>query len=202
MRRLLTAIFWLPACLATIALSIVFYNYRAEFLLKQVQAVENIKKAASLEIFKSLPSVLGFSVASAKANDQAINIVRQYYKKYKSPMRGTAKALVETCREYNIDPFLIVAIAQCETNLGKKSPEDCYNPFGLGVYAKKKICFDSWEQSYQTMVKTLRKRYFDQGLTTPEQIMTKYCPASIEKADGHWAKCVNRFKKEVENINL
>ena len=202
MKRLLTAIFWLPVCLITIIGSIIFYNYRSEFLLKQTYALQNIKNAANSGILKLLPNVLGLSVASAKANDQAIKIIHQYYKKYKSPMRGTAEALVEICRENDIDPFLIVAIAQCETNLGKKSPEDCYNPFGLGIYGKKKICFDSWEQSYQTMVKTLRKRYFDKGLTTPEQIMVKYCPASIEKADGHWAKCVNRFIKEVRDISL
>ena len=202
MRRLLTAILWLPACIITIGVSILFYNYRSEFLLEQNQVKEKIKGISNSQISTSIQKVLGLSVASAKANDPAIETVRQYYKKYKSPMRGTAEALVLTCREYDIDPFLIVAIAQCETNLGRKSPEDCYNPFGLGIYAKKRLCFDDWEQSYGTMVRTLRKRYLDQGLITPEEIMTKYNPTSILKADGHWAKCVNRFKKEIENTTL
>lgn len=117
-------------------------------------------------------------------------------------MIGTEENLVRISGKYGLDPFLIVAIAQCETNLGKKSPPGCNNPFGLGVYGKKKICFETWKQSYEVMSKTLRKRYFDQGLTTPEQIMTKYVPVSIEKADGHWAKCVNRILKDIKKTNL
>lgn len=202
MKRLLISIVWLPAMIVTLCASILFYRYRSDFLLNQAQAILDIKETASSQIYNSLPKVLGFSITSAKANDPAIEKIRQYFRKYKAPLRGTAGELVKICREYDIDPFLLVAIAQCETNLGRKSPEECYNPFGLGVYGKKKICFDDWEQSYQTMAKTLRKRYFDQGLITPEQIMTRYCPVSIEKADGHWAKCVNRFLKEAKNTNL
>ena len=111
-------------------------------------------------------------------------------------MKERAQILVKWAKEYNVDPFLILAIAQCETNLGKKSPENCFNAFGLGIYGDKKLCFENWDEGFRFIAKTLRHKYHDQGLNTPEEIMTKYCPASIEKADGHWAKCVNRFREE------
>lgn len=194
MKKLLMIFIWLPASLITLIASLSFYIYRYQYFTAQVKN-SNYSETAH-QLYNFFPKVLGFSI------DIKYEKVRRYLEKYKSPMRGTSQALVEAADIYDIDPFLIVAIAQCETNLGKKSPEDCFNPFGLGIYGKKKTCFENWEESYQTMAKTLRKKYFDLGLTTPEEIMEKYCPVSIEKSDGHWAKCVNRFKKDVEKIDL
>jgi len=191
MKRLLTLIIWFPATLITVGFSLSFYAYRYRFLKEKISHCET-----AYQIYSFLPKVLGFSI------DTDGEKVRRYLNKYKSPMRESSQSLIQAAKDYSVDPFLLVAIAQCETNLGKKSPQDCYNPFGLGIYGKKKVCFPHWEESYQLMAKTIRKKYLDQGLTTPEQIMERYCPVSIEKKDGHWAKCVNRFKKEVENIDL
>ena len=49
------------------------------------------------------------------------------------------------------------------------------------------------------MAKTLKEKYLDIGLVTPEEIMTKYCPRSLENG-GSWARCVNRFKKEAQSF--
>jgi hypothetical protein len=191
MKRLLVLSIWFPATLITLIISFSFYHYRYQLLKEKISKSEKIYQIATF-----LPRVLGL------ATDSTSQSVQYYLNRYQSPMRGTGESLVQAAREFEVDPFLILAIAQCETNLGKKSPEGCYNPFGLGIYGQKKICFTSWEESYQLMAKTLRKKYLDQGLTTPEQIMEKYCPVSLEEKDGHWAKCVNRFKKEAESINL
>lgn len=191
MKRLLTIIIWLPAVVITIFFSFLTYEYYSQCLLEEKEIT------ALFTPFKSfLPAVLGISV------DNQTEITAKYLKKYRSPMEKSASALVKSAKTYNIDPFLLVAIAQCESNLGKKTADNCFNPFGLGIYADKKLCFISWEESFEYMARILRQKYFNYGLTTPEQIMVKYCPASIENADGSWAKCVNRFMKEAGNTSL
>jgi len=194
MKRLLTLFIWFPAALLTIFISFLFYIYRLQDLYQQTQQIKSINAFT-----RFLPSVLGLS---ATPEDNTTESVKKYLNKYKSPMKESTPALVQWAREYDVDPFLILAIAQCETNLGKKSPENCFNAFGLGIYGDKKLCFEDWDDGFRFMAKTLRQKYHDQDLYTPEEIMEKYCPTSIEKSDGHWAKCVNRFHEEASNIGL
>lgn len=196
MKRLLLVFFWLPATLTTISVSLIFFNYRWKAGVKQIEAALNLEKLVPGKIYSALPEVLGLSTL-----DPTKNTIQEYLNKYRSPMRDTAKALAQTAQEFEVDPFLMLAIAQCETNLGRKSPEGCYNPFGLGIYGKRRLCFEDWEGSYFTMAKTLKTKYLDQGMRTPEEIMEKYCPASIEKAGGSWAKCVNRFYTQIQELH-
>ncbi len=43
----------------------------------------------------------------------------------------------------------------------------------------------------------LSHKYIDIGLDTPEKIMAKYTPPSLEKG-GPWAKGVNQFMSDLE----
>ena len=105
-----------------------------------------------------------------------------------------ADVLLQASNKYNVDYKLIVAIAQCESNLCKKSPEDSYNCWG---FENGDTHFLSWEQAFDQVAKTLKERYIDLGLTTPEQIMPKYAPPSVEKG-GPWAKCAKQFIDDME----
>ncbi len=194
MKKLLILIIWFPATIFTLVGSFLFYQYRFRFLKSKIQAFYQLEE--NYHSYSFIPQVLGFSY------DIRVEKIYRYFQKYHSPMTKNSADLVALADQYQVDPFLIVAIGQCETNLGKKSPPDCFNAFGLGIYGDKKLCFDSWPKNLEAMAKTLRTKYLDYGLVTPEQIMEKYCPTSIEKADGHWAKCVTKFKTEVENISL
>jgi hypothetical protein len=194
MKKLLILVIWFPATILTLAASLLFYQYRLRFVSQNLWNTHLLQK--NYHSYGFIPQVLGFSY------DIRVEKIYRYLQKYRSPMTKNSQDLVSLADQYQVDPFLIVAISQCETNLGKKSPPDCFNAFGLGIYGDKKVCFDSWPQNLEAMAKTLRTKYLDYGLVAPEQIMEKYCPASIEKADGHWAKCVNKFKTEAENINL
>lgn len=194
MNKLLALIIWFPATILTLLGSFLFFQYRLNFLKQKLASTHQLEKI--YDYYGFIPKVLGFSY------DIRVEKIYRYLQKYHSPMLKHTQDLVMLADQYQVDPFLIVAIAQCETNLGKKSPEDCFNAFGLGIYGDKKACFDNWPHNLEAMSKTLRTKYLDYGLVTPEQIMEKYCPASIEKSDGHWAKCVNKFKADVENISL
>ncbi len=114
-------------------------------------------------------------------------------------MLDSAEALVMAAKKFKLDPLLLVSIAQCESNLGKKMPENCNNPFGWGIHSKGTLCFDTWEAGYQTVAEGLRKKYFNQGYENAEDIMTLYTPASLEK-NGSWAICVNQFLQELQQM--
>ena len=49
----------------------------------------------------------------------------------------------------------------------------------------------------ETVAKTLKTKYIDIGLDTPEKIMAKYTPPSL-KIGGPWAKGVNQFMTDLE----
>lgn len=147
-------------------------------------------------MYTSVPNVLGASSAKIKKEDAVPVAVRQYFEKYDSPMLGTEDSLVSTARRHGVDPFLMVAIAQCESNLGKKMPPDCHNPFGWGIHSEGTLCFNNWQQCYEAVASGLKENYGDL-MHNPERMMAKYTPPSLEKG-GPWAKCVKQFLDELQ----
>ncbi|TSC83615.1 MAG: hypothetical protein G01um101413_968 [Parcubacteria group bacterium Gr01-1014_13] len=134
----------------------------------------------------------GFTVSDARSL-----IVKKYLRRYGSPLEPFAQYLVDTADKYNLDYRLLPAIAQQESNLCKKIPEDSHNCWGFGIYGNKVTRFDSYAQAIDTVARTLKKKYIDQGLDTPEEMMAKYTPPSVEKG-GPWAKAVNQFLADLE----
>jgi len=197
MKHLLVLFIWFPLILFTLGISLSFYSHRSS-LLKQ----EKIRKITNygIQLYSSFPKVLSFSTKAD--NDQSYEKIFGYLAEYDSPMMDSRKKLIEISQQYDIDPFLLIAIAQCESNLGIRTPEGCYNPFGLGFYGGKRICFSNWEESYEFMAKTLRKNYLDNGLKSTNEIMQKYNPYSVKEKDGHWAKCVDQFIREIDNYGV
>jgi len=190
MKRLALLLIWPPLVFLTLILSVSLLTH----LDSQKQTV--IKDYPILN-YTPFQKILGAKTVKEK-QQPTVDIIENYFKVYNSPMQGSAKSLVAAAESYGINPFLLVSIAQCESNLGKKSYQDCYNPFGIGIHSQGRLCFVDWGTSYFKMARTLKENYFRYGLDTPEKIMPKYCPQSLEKG-GSWAKCVNRFLKELEN---
>jgi len=124
-------------------------------------------------------------------------IVKNYLAKYNSPLEDYADQVVTTSDKYSLDFRLLVAIAQQESNLCKKIPEDSNNCWGFGIYGDKVTRFASYPEALETVAKTLKEQYIDRGLKTPEEIMTKYTPPSVEKG-GPWAAGVQQFLAEME----
>lgn len=129
--------------------------------------------------------------------------VKKYLEKYDSPLLEYDEShpeidlidlIIKLSEKYEVDFRLPLAIAQCESNVCKKIPTDSYNCWGFENGETK---FSSYEHALERVFKTLREGYLDQGLTTPEEIMPKYAPPSVEKG-GPWAKCVEKFIREME----
>ena len=195
MKRLLILFLWFPAAIITLGLCF-------SLCLDQTTQQTGVKTALAQNpsFYPPFPQVLGFSTQAGQENEPLVKTVSQYLSRYHSPMTETSSSLVGSAEKYGIDPFFLTAIAQCETNLGKKSYENCFNPFGLGIHSQGRLCFPNWEASYEKMARVLRESYFNQGLVSPEEIMTVYCPQSLEKG-GSWAKCIRQYQKEIENFS-
>jgi hypothetical protein len=149
---------------------------------------------SSPQIYAAQPPPVGTLSTEIETGDARPEIIRQYLETHQSPLLPYADLIFEVSQEYQLDYRLMVAIAQCESNLCKKSPEGSFNCWGFENGATE---FLSWEQAIGQVAKTLKERYYDQGLITPEEIMPKYAPPAVENG-GSWAKCVNQFFEELK----
>lgn len=135
-------------------------------------------------------------VRSEIASDDARPlIIKAYLEKYKSPLVPYSDLIYEISRDYGFEYYWIVAIAQQESNLCKKAPEDSHNCWGYGIHKRGTLKFENYELAIKSYAEYLKREYFDKGLNTPELIMQKYCPSS----NGSWARGVQQFINEMEN---
>lgn len=197
MKKLLKVIAFLPIAAITFFVSIQLYiNYSYSkgtpgIVRQNLSSLKQIPLA-----FASIPKVT-FEINTAYATEDSRPIViNKYFVRYNSPMRGLGEFIVKTADEKKVDPYLIVAIAQQESNLGKLMPENCHNAWGWGIHSAGTLCFESWQEGINTFITGLADKYYAYGLYTPEEIMTKYNPIS---PDGSWAKGVGQFLEELES---
>lgn len=121
-------------------------------------------------------------------------IIEKYLAKYKSPLLPYAREIFEISQTYGFEYYWIVAIAQQESNLCKKIPQDSHNCWGYGIHKNGTLKFENYDLALKSFAEYLKREYFDKGLNTPELIMKKYCPHS----DGSWARGVRQFIDEME----
>jgi hypothetical protein len=146
------------------------------------------------QFYAALPQTTGEVLGTVFTDDARPVIIEKYLTKHSSPLLPYANELLQASEKYGVDYQLIVAIAQCESNLCKKAPQGSYNCWG---FENGETRFLSWGQAFNQVAKTLREGYLDKGLITPEEIMPKYAPPSVEKG-GPWAKCVKQFMEDLE----
>lgn len=199
MKSLLKVILWFPAAAISLAFSITTYSRISTTrgmhgLIRQ--EIEGFKNQPIT--FAALPRVT-FEIKTALAKEDARPLViNKYLTRYNSPMVGMGEYIVKVSDRFDLDPYLVIAIAQQESNLGKITPPDCYNAWGWGIHSAGTLCFDSWEQGIDTFVEGLSSKYLAYGLHTPEEIMTKYNATS---PGGAWAKGVNQFLNQLQSGN-
>lgn len=122
-------------------------------------------------------------------------IIKKYLEKYKSPLAPYSQEIFDLSQAYGFEYYWIVAIAQQESNLCKKIPEDSHNCWGYGIHKNGTLKFESYDLALKSYAEYLKRVYFDKGLNTPELIMKKYCPSS----NGSWARGVQHFIDEMES---
>lgn len=197
MKTFLKLLVWYPLTILTLLFSLhTYYSYSltqgAPGLIRQEFKQFDNKSLT----FNSLPQTI-FEIKTALAvKDARPVLIEKYFTRYNSPMTGLGEYLVQVADEHNVDPYLVVAIAQQESNLGKIMPPACHNAWGWGIHSKGTLCFDTWQEGLDTFITGLSDSYHAYGLITPDEIMTKYNPTS---PNGAWAKGVNQFLEELKS---
>lgn len=133
-------------------------------------------------------------IENISGDDARPLIIKKYLEKYKSPLVPYSDLIFQLSQDYGFEYYWIVAIAQQESNLCKKIPQDSHNCWGYGIHKRGTLSFDSYELALRSYAEYLKREYFDKGLNTPELIMSKYCPSS----NGSWARGVWQFINEME----
>lgn len=167
---------------------------------KQVKIISeksNHGQRVILAVQNEMATVGGDEITTetAVADDARPLLIKKYLGKYHSPLIPYSDLILKLSQIYGFDYYWIVAIAQQESNLCKKIPENSYNCWGYGINSAGTLRFDSYETSLKSYAEYLKREYFDKGLNTPELIMKKYCPHS----NGSWAYGVNQFIGEIES---
>lgn len=206
MKKLLIVISWFATSLTTLLTSIWAYNTissvrLAPALIKQEASVlgTNIAENQPWLAYAAIPEVVTELRTAVQTKDARPVIIRNYFTNFDSPMLGSEDFIVSKAEELGskleIDAtylaFLTVAIAQNESNLGKKMPPNCHNAWGYGIHSAGTLCFENWEQGIDKFMTGVAENFMAlRGLESPEEIMTRYTPHS---PDGAWAKGVNQF---------
>lgn len=166
--------------------------------LGQLVLGANDSKSATSTIYASLPKKIASISSSYKTENSNYIIVENYLKRYGSPLLSSSDFLVDSSIKYGVDPFLIVAIAQQESNLGKKTPENCFNAWGWGIHSKGTKCYLNWEEAIESVTSGIAKDYCGKGYCQDVCIMMKkYTPGS----NGSWCFGVNQFLEELKTGN-
>lgn len=146
-------------------------------------------------VFAALPSFDQNMKTSLKIEDARPEIIKQYLKKYNSPLEPHAQLIVDLSDQYDFDYRWMVAIAQQESNLCKHIPEDSHNCWGWGIYGDKVTKFDSYEEAIRRIAPQFVKIFLKGDHTRePMTVMKTYTPPS----DGSWAKGVSTFFGHLE----
>jgi hypothetical protein len=119
----------------------------------------------------------------------------------KSTLSGYGYIVASYAIEYDVDPYLAVAIMLHETGCssGKCSTlvTKCNNVGGMkgspscgsGSYKR----FNTLDEGIEAFMKNLSKNYIKKGLTTPEAINTKYA------ASSSWSEKVKYYINKIRN---
>lgn len=140
--------------------------------------------------------VLGAEITAGDARGLLLN---QFLRSYDSPMAPYANFIVSQADKNGIDFRLLVAIAMCESNLGKHMPSsDSYNAFGIAVYTGQQTgaTFKSWPHAIEWVSQYIKENYYDKGIHDLKSIGAIWAPPSVETGYS-WTNCVSEFQKSI-----
>lgn len=191
-KNLYLALTWYltAVCTLSFALLLLFYSSAP----RQIP----VSQSSRYQMYKALPlnpHLNQFEFSIEKKDGREI-VVREFFESRKAPLAEHASDFVKTADKYEIDYRLLPAISMQESNGGKRLPNGSFNPFGYGIYGNKVLRFNSFAEAIDKVGKGLKDNYLSRGLTTPEEIMTKYTPPSL-KIGGVWALGVATFMEQL-----
>ncbi|NOY14853.1 MAG: glucosaminidase domain-containing protein [bacterium] len=134
-------------------------------------------------------------------NDKRTRVLGEFLRQKKSPLAGYEMVFIKVADKYGLPWSLLPAIAGKESSYGKRVPyyrgRFSYNPFGWGVTGGRVIAFRSWSEAIDAVGFGLKKRYFDKGITSLEDIEKYYTPPSY-RTNHHWLRDVEYLSLDLE----
>lgn len=194
-RKLLLTVLWFPL---TFILLLVNLGLLRSLYLEQspVQTSDSSLPSKNLTAAAGTAQILGASVI---AGDARALLLQSFLERHGSPMAPYADLLVKEADINGLDFRLVVAIAMCESNLGKRMPKkDEFNAWGIAVYtgANNGKAFDSWPHAIAWVSQYLKSKYYDRGITDLKAIGAIWAPPSVENGYS-WTNCVQNFQQSI-----
>lgn len=191
-RKILLTIVWFPLTFVLLLINLALL--RSLYVEQShVQAADSNTSTKHITASAGTAQILGTSVI---AGDSRGLLLQSFLEKHGSPMAPFANLIVSESDTNGLDFRLVVAIAMCESNLGKKMPKmDEYNAWGIGVYTgeNKGKAFDSWPHAITWVSNYIKTKYYDRGITDLKDIGAIWAPPSVEKGYS-WTNCVQNFQ--------
>ena len=169
----------------------------ALFILTSTPKQPSVALLSPLPILQAQQAPAPIITSEVYSSDARPIIVYNYLKKYKSVLIDYVDDMISISDKYEIDFRLLAAIAQQESNLCKKAPAGSYNCWGWGIHSGKVKTFESYPAAMEAVAKWLHN-HAQKGLDTPEEVMIRYNPPSIQSGTGAWAKGVNEFIEKMQ----
>ena len=193
--KILLTILWFPL---TFVLLLVNLALLKSLYVEQspVQAADTITPAKHITASAGTAQILGASVI---AGDARSLLLSSFLEQHTSPMAPYAELIVREADSHGLDFRMVVAIAMCESNLGKRMPKkDEFNAWGIAVYTGQNQgkAFDSWPHAITWVSNYIKTKYYDRGITDLKEIGAIWAPPSVE-AGYSWTKCVENFQDNI-----
>ena len=197
MKKIFFAYAWILLTVGIMLTSIAGYYF---YLMPKKVAIKNPSKEAILNTtgssFNNSTEDLSGIKSIVETEDARATLVATFLERYNSPLQPYSyygQLFVNLADKYEFDFRLLPAIAMQESNLCKNIPIDSYNCLGFGIHERGTLAFENFDANFQRAARELKMYYIDEGLTTPQEIMTKYTPGS----KGSWADSVNQWMTEM-----
>lgn len=194
-RKFLLTVLWFPLTFVLLMLNLALL--RSLYLGgSTVQAVETTVFPKNVTASAGTAQILGSSVV---AGDARALLLQSFLNQHNSPMAPYADLMVSQADSNGLDFRLVVAIAMCESNLGKKMPKkDEFNAWGIAVYTGQNQgkAFDSWPHAITWVSNYIKTKYYDRSITDLKDIGAIWAPPSVEKGYS-WTNCVQNFQATI-----
>lgn len=169
--------------------SIIIKNKRESF--EKIKYDESLKQEIEIVSLKASSPVIVYDGMTLEELASKLEL------SLNSDLKGYGMAFAKYSIEYNVDPYLALAITLHETGCiwnCSSLVKNCNNVGGMkgsgcGSYAS----FTSLEEGIEAMIRNLAKNYINLGLTTPETIGKKYAASST------WSTKINYYINKIKN---
>ena len=120
----------------------------------------------------------------ASTSDYRTHVLREYFKKYNSPLADFAQEFVHACNKYQApkDCTTLAAIAFVETKLctiGFAAQQK--NCWGFGGSGRNRITFNTYNEAIDYITRALVSGYGNRFLENPRLMQYTYCGATCNK---------------------